>query len=152
MSLRPKGVDNVLSTKEIKLAEKSSRILSEYIKSNKKPVFQLINKEGGPKLELPPKALKLLLTILEEIGRGQVVTLNQIGLELTSQEAADLLNVSRPYLISLLNKGEIPFRKVGTKRRILTSDLLAYKKEIDIKRRQALLELSKQAQELDMGY
>lgn len=72
--------------------------------------------------------------------------------ELATQEAADLLNVSRPYLIQLLKEGKIPHRKVGTKRRILAKDVIRYKKAIYKKRYKALEELTKQAQELGMGY
>ena len=71
---------------------------------------------------------------------------------LTIQEAATLLNVSRPYFINLLQEGKIPFRKFGTKRRILAKDVLRYKTSIDKKRLKALEVLAKQAQELDMGY
>lgn len=68
------------------------------------------------------------------------------------QEATDILNISRAYLILLLKEGKIPYRKVGTKRRILAKDVMRYKKAIEKKRYKALEELTKQAQKLDMGY
>lgn len=142
----------VPSNKEVALAEKSSRILSDYIKTTKNPTLQLIGNKGDKKIILPPQALQLLVGILEEMGQGNAVSLIPIHTELTTQEAADLLNVSRPYLINLLKEGKIPFRKVGTKRRILAKDILRYRASIDKKRLKALEALAKQAQELDMGY
>lgn len=143
----------VPSNKETVLAGKSSRILSDYIKTTKTPTLQLIdNKRDNKKIILPPQALLLLVDILEQMSQGNTVALTSIHTELTTQEAADLLNVSRPYFINLLNEGKIPFRKVGTKRRILAEDVLRYKTAIDKKRLKALDALTKQAQELDMGY
>ncbi|MBR8835241.1 MAG: helix-turn-helix domain-containing protein [Stigonema ocellatum SAG 48.90 = DSM 106950] len=72
--------------------------------------------------------------------------------ELSTEEAADLLNISRPYLVKLLLEGTIPSRKVGVYRRVRASDILYYKQQNEAARHQALDELTKQAQELDMGY
>ena len=72
--------------------------------------------------------------------------------ELTTQEAADILNVSRPYLVKLLESGKIPYWKVGKRGRVLNQDVLNYKNQIDSQRMQTLLELAAQAQELKMGY
>ena len=143
----------VPSNKEAVVAEKSRRILSNYLKSNKKPALQLISKgKENTSVELPPKVLQLLIDILAQMGAGNAISLIPIHAELTTQEAADLLNVSRPYLVLLLKEGKIPYRKVGTKRRILAKDVIKFKADISKKRYKVLEKLSQMGQEMNMGY
>lgn len=110
--------------------------------------------EGKAKesLIIPAAAARLFQDILAQMSEGNMVSVMTQQGELTTQQAADLLNVSRPYLVGLLDGGHIPFRKVGTHRRIYTKDMIAYKQAVDGKRSRALNELAKQAQDLNMGY
>jgi excisionase family DNA binding protein len=118
------------------------------------PIRIVIKEADGQEneLEIPLAALTLLQRILAEMAAGNAVTLYPVHAELSTQEAADLLGVSRPFLTALLDREEIPCRKVGTHRRILFEDLMNYKKVIDDKRTRVLDELAAQAQELGMGY
>jgi excisionase family DNA binding protein len=110
--------------------------------------------KGGQRASVPIPAavLELLQGILAQMAQGNAVTLVPVHAELTTQQAADLLSVSRPFLIERLEQGEIPFRKVGTHRRIRMADLMAYKHAIDQQHAAALDELAAQAQELGLGY
>ena len=94
--------------------------------------------------------LKVLLQASEALARGLTVRVVAVDEELTTQQAADILGVSRPYLIRLLESGKIPFTKVGTHRRVRMTDLLAYKEQRDAERREALQELTRTSQELGL--
>ena len=110
--------------------------------------------EGGvtTPIRIPSSALQLLFAALSEMARGNAVSLLPMNAELTTQQAADILNVSRPYLVGLLEKGDMPFRKVGVQRRVLLRDVVAYKSHTDPDRRAALNELAHLGQELGVGY
>jgi excisionase family DNA binding protein len=91
---------------------------------------------------LTPGLSRLLMELLRHVGRGDAVTLVPVSQMLTTQQAADILNVSRPFFISLLEKGEIAFDTVGRHRRIKAEDLFAYKRARDEKRGSALSALA----------
>ena len=104
------------------------------------------------KILLPPQAVEAVTKVLEQLAQGKEVTIAAKPVEMTTQQAAEFLRVSRPFLIGLLEKGEIPFRRVGAHRRVLFADLQTYKDAIDANRLKVLEELAVQAQELNMGY
>lgn len=136
------------TSEDVRLAKTSSRRLAPFLNRN----LNVRIAETDEQIELPAVAVRLLVDLLSAMAEGHAVTLIPIHAELTTQQAADLLGVSRPFLIKQLEDEVIPFRRVGTHRRVLFSDLMNYKHEIDKKRTQALDELAEQAQELDMGY
>ena len=141
---------------EIELAGKASSEMRTFLSGNGKTDVQFsLRKETGKKSAeflLPPAIVEFLFRTLLHIADGNAVTLVPIHAELTTQEAANLLNVSRPYLIQLLEKGKIKFHTVGRHRRILFADILKYQEESKGKSRKAREELTKEAQDLDLGY
>ncbi len=110
------------------------------------------DEQTGADIILPASVLRLLKDILAEMAQGHAVALLPVQAELTTQQAADLLNVSRPYLIRLLEDSKVPFRLVGHHRRVRFDDLLAYQRKDDEDRRRVADELTADAQELGMGY
>jgi excisionase family DNA binding protein len=103
-------------------------------------------------LRLPSKAINLLSTIISNMAAGKSMALILSDASVGTQEAADYLEVSRPYLVRLLEKGEIPFSKAGTHRRIRVSDLVTYQKKMKATRKKQLNSLVKQEQEFNLGY
>lgn len=137
------------------LARESSRLLARYVaaKPNKPLRVQIQSEDNSDEVvSIPASAFRLLSDILSQMAEGNAVTLIPVHAELTTQQAADILNVSRPFLVEQLEKNVIPFRKVGSHRRILFKDLMAYKEAMDRSRLKVLDELAAQAQELGMGY
>ena len=143
----------VPSENDAKMAGEASRILAAYISSRKELHFEL--RDDGKKAEhmiLPPSVIHMMQRILTEMAQGNAITVMPMNAELTTQEAADFLNVSRPFIVKQIEAGTIPHRKVGTHRRIGVKDLLTYKHNIDKARHQTLDELTAEAQRLNLGY
>ena len=121
-------------------------------KSQRENARLVFDAEPKAEINLPPQAVVALTEILEHLSEGREVTVSAQPSEFSTQQAAEYLRVSRPFLVGLLEKGEIPFRKVGTHRRVLFADLQNFKQRIDERRLKTLEELAAQAQELEMGY
>lgn len=134
------------------LARTSGQILARYAKTDKPVKVRIAEDHNEQALELPAGAVSLLMDVLEAMAAGRGVTLIPENAELTTVQAADILNVSRPYLIKLLEENKIPHRKVGKHRRILMEDLMAYKARDDQERQAVLDELAREAQEQGYGY
>ncbi len=111
--------------------------------------LRLVSPEGE-EIELPEPVFRLLHQMVSELAQGNSVTIVPLHKVLTTQEAADILNVSRQYLVELLDAGALPFTKVGTHRRIRFGDLMAYKKQRDASRREGLSRLTKTSQKLGL--
>jgi excisionase family DNA binding protein len=103
-------------------------------------------------MELPEPIYRLLRQVAEALRLGQGVVVMPLHSLLTTNEAAEILNVSRPHLIKQLDAGAIPFERVGTHRRIRLSELLDYKEQRDADRREALEALARQAEDLGLDY
>lgn len=106
----------------------------------------------GHEVEIPASAFHALQIVARRMALGQPIHLIPQGQELTTKQAADLLHVSRPHLVSLLEKGEIPFHKVGSHRRVKIEDLIAYRQRRNQRRREELDRLTELSEELPGGY
>ena len=136
------------TSEEIDSASEAGEILARSLCEN--GGFKIAG-EKGEDIRIAPAISVLMLDLLSHVASGNMVTLVPTGAQLTTQQAADLLNVSRPYLSKLLTQNEIPFIKVGTHRRIALEDLLAYKANRDRNRRDALKRMAELGQEYEQA-
>lgn len=116
-----------------------------------RPKRALLFDPDGGQIEFPKSVYNVLVQVVHAMSRGDAVAVIPINAVLTTQQAADLLNVSRPYLIQLLEAKAIPFEKAkrpGSHRRIRLEDLLAYKGQRSAARRKALEDLTHRAEDL----
>jgi excisionase family DNA binding protein len=140
------------SAQDVAIARVSGQLLARLARQKRPLTLRVHDAEQEQPIELPAGAVALLMDILEAMAAGQGVTLVPENAELTTVEAASLLNVSRPFLVKLLDDGVIPHRKVGKHRRIRLEDVMAYKARDDRERDAILDQLVQEAQEQGMGY
>lgn len=139
---------------EIRAAIEGQRTLAAYLATNfeiqRIQIYDIKNE--AHQIDLPTSALRLLVDILSELADGNAVKIVPVYAELTTQEAADLLNVSRPHLVKLLETGALPYHKTGKHRRVRFDELIKYKSQREDASERAMSDLAKQAQELRLGY
>lgn len=137
-----------------KKAHVALRSLSAIPRKRASPTVEVraAGEDGDISVTVPREAYDLFLEILGQMALGNAVSLVPVHAELTTQQAADLLNVSRPFLVRLLEDGVIPHRKVGTHRRVLARDVLDYRREDQARRKALADELIAEAEDLDLGY
>jgi excisionase family DNA binding protein len=140
------------SPAEAQQAQEALRLLSSVKQRGPRSLQVVKNKGENVAVTVPKEAFDLFLEILGHLANGTAVSIVPVHAELTTQQAADMLNVSRPFLVKLLEAGAIPHRKVGAHRRILMADIMAYKQADDEKRNAVLDELAAEAQKHGLGY
>ena len=143
--------DTIPDSQAANLARESAAALARLLKDHPRQDAARVRMDDTD-LMLPRHALELLRNILTEMAQGNAVTLMPVHAEVTTQEAANLLNVSRPHLVKLLEEGAIPFTRVGTHRRIRFQDVMAYRAARAAASEPALRALADQVQERDRGY
>ena len=148
------NVKSLPNAQDIALAKLSSQELSAVLESNgESQNINVVDKEGiSHEVTIPSSALKLLIEVLTQLGQGNSVNITPIHAELTTQEAADMLNMSRPTLIKLLDSDQIPHFRKGNRRKVAFVDVVSFRTNLDKQRLSALDELSALDQELGLGY
>ena len=131
-------------------ARDSTQTLARYVRKDEPLMLRVVEDDHEAPIELPAGAVTLLMDILEAMAAGRGITLIPAHAELTTVQAADILNVSRPFLIKLLDAGKIPHHKVGRHRRIRLEDLMSYKETIDREREAVLDQLTAETQEMGL--
>ena len=151
---KEKMMELIPTANEVALARDSSRSLAQTLpkKKNKVKIRVISDENSGADIVVPASALKLLVNLLTEMAQGNAVTVLPLHAELTTQQAADLLNVSRPFFIKLLKEEKIPFKKVGRHRRVSARDVMAFKIKQENASESAMDTLVAEAQKLKLGY
>ncbi len=152
MNLAAERRSVVPSPAEVEQAKISARQIAESAAHRKAVPKYVLTDSKGMAIKLSASAFRVLVEALNAMAEGNAVMLVPIEADVTTQQAAELLSVSRPYLVTLLESGAIPFRTVGRYRRIKYQDILDYQAKRVHRRKETMDELVSQAQELKMGY
>lgn len=137
------------NAEEAELAANGHRILSELLGVGEAATLRIIVNKTD--IMVPVTAIKILVEVLEQMALGNAISIAPIKREMTTQEAADLLNVSRPFLIQqILDQGKIPFHRAGNRRKVLFKDVVAYRKRIEEESDKLMMELATLSQALEI--
>jgi excisionase family DNA binding protein len=143
--------DNVLDAHDAALAQAAQRCLMKALDHSRAAKIRLVSdSKNMPSVELPPKALRMVAEMLGMMSQRQPLMLLPQKMELSTQDAASFLNVSRPFVVKQIDEGRLPCRKVGRHRRILFEDLMAYQQALHEETESALQALADQAQALHL--
>ena len=150
-----KNTDSILPEPyETELAiEARDKLITLINKKEKIYDLEIVKNQEGEKtkIRIPLSALEFFFEILKQMANGNAITIIPSHAQLTTQESANFLNVSRPFLIKLLNEGKIPYTKVGRHRRIKFDDILKFKNTFETESKKTREELTKEAQDLNLG-
>lgn len=138
------------SKQERKLAQESYPSLTSAIEQLKTDMVEIEIEETNDKLVLPVKALNLLGDILKAMSQGKPISIVPLATEVTTQSAAEILGCSRPYLVKLLEEGQIEYTKIGKHRRIKYEDVIDYKKKMKEEQKNRLIEMMNKDEELGL--
>lgn len=139
-------------------AEQAAAALDElagFLRNHPTPTARMVlvsDADGETPITVPSAALRLFTDILAQLANGNAVTIAPVHAELTTQQSAEFLGVSRPYLITLLDEQKIPFRRVGNRRKVLLNDLLSYRRLDEQHRTEVRAALTREAEELGLEY
>ncbi|MCK0129273.1 excisionase family DNA-binding protein [Erythrobacter sp. F6033] len=137
------------SAEDIDAARVAARAFSK-LDQSKAISFKPESEDITEPITIPANIFRTIITMLVEMGNGNAVAVVPVSAELTTQQAADLLNVSRPHLVKLLKEEQLPYRMVGTHRKLLGKDVLNYRDKIVAERRAALTKMAELDEELGL--
>lgn len=134
----------------VKLARASTERLARFLDRGEKETVSIQLEGEKEAISVPLEAFQKFVFLLNEMSEGNAVTIVPIHAELTTTEAAEILSMSRQYVVELIEKGELPAFKVGTHHRLKTADVLKFRQERKMKRKKTLEELAALSQEMGL--
>jgi excisionase family DNA binding protein len=142
-----------MTDQELEMARVAQRCIMEALDHSRAAVIKLTSDTGeGPSVQLPPQALKFIAQLLGALSERRPVMLMPAKHEMSTIEAATFLNVSRPFVVKEIKEGRLPYRMVGTHRRIAYEDLMAYASKMRESQKAALQSMADNARELGLDY